>query len=92
MVGSFFRAVQDFRIGVPGMGLQVAGGYLLLKYSFNKHAFRANLISAIPQRGVFHPINAVEEWCPLIVRDANLQTVEVCTSFPTTANLLHKGR
>ena len=26
-------AVQDFRIGVPGMGLQVAGGYLLLKYS-----------------------------------------------------------
>ena len=33
MVGSFFRAVQDFRIGVPGMGLQVAGGYLLLKYS-----------------------------------------------------------
>ena len=33
MVGSFFRAVQDFRIGVPGMGLQVAGEYLLLKYS-----------------------------------------------------------
>ena len=22
MVGSFFRAVQDFRIGVPGMELQ----------------------------------------------------------------------
>ena len=33
MVGNFFRAAQDFRIGVPGMGLQVAGGYLLLKYS-----------------------------------------------------------
>ncbi len=31
MVGSFFRAAQDFRIGVPGMGLQVIGGYLLLR-------------------------------------------------------------
>lgn len=34
MVGNFFRAAQDFRIGVPGMGLQMAGGYLLLKYNF----------------------------------------------------------
>lgn len=33
MAGSFFQAVQDFRIGVPGMAMQVAGGYLLLKYS-----------------------------------------------------------
>lgn len=33
IVGSFFQAVQDFRIGVPGMGLQVIGGYLLLKYN-----------------------------------------------------------
>lgn len=33
MVGSFFSAVQDFRIGVPGMLMQVIGGYLLLKYS-----------------------------------------------------------
>lgn len=31
MVGSFFQAAQDFRIGVPGMGLQVIGGYLLLR-------------------------------------------------------------
>ena len=34
----------------------------------------------------------VEEWCPLIVRDANLQAIEVWTGFPVTANLLHKGR
>ena len=34
MVGSFFQAAQDFRIGVPGMGLQVIGGYLLLIYNF----------------------------------------------------------
>lgn len=33
MVGNFFSAGQDFRIGVPGMLLQVIGGYLLLKYS-----------------------------------------------------------
>lgn len=33
MVGNFFSAAQDFRIGVPGMLLQVVGGYLLLKYS-----------------------------------------------------------
>jgi hypothetical protein len=32
MVGRFFRAVRDFRIGLPRMGLQVGGGYLLLKY------------------------------------------------------------
>ncbi|MDR1121761.1 MAG: ECF transporter S component [Dysgonamonadaceae bacterium] len=31
IVGEFFKAVQDFRIGIPGMLLQVAGGYLLLK-------------------------------------------------------------
>lgn len=36
MTGSFFLAAQDFRIGVPGMGLQVVGGYLLLKYSSKK--------------------------------------------------------
>ena len=33
MVGSFFQAVQDFRIGLPGMAMQVAGGYALIKYS-----------------------------------------------------------
>lgn len=28
---NFFAAVQDFRIGVPGMLIQLIGGYLLLK-------------------------------------------------------------
>lgn len=32
MIGSFFAAVQDFRIGIPGMALQVVGGYLFIKY------------------------------------------------------------
>lgn len=31
MVGDFMVAVQDFRIGIPGMLLQVFGGYALLK-------------------------------------------------------------
>ena len=30
--GSFAAAVQDFRLGVPGMLLQIAGGYLFIKY------------------------------------------------------------
>ena len=30
--GSFAAAVQDFRLGVPGMLLQVVGGYLFIKY------------------------------------------------------------
>ncbi len=30
--GSFFVAVQDFRIGLPGMALQVIGGYLFVKH------------------------------------------------------------
>ena len=29
---SFAAAVQDFRLGVPGMLLQIAGGYLFIKY------------------------------------------------------------
>lgn len=32
LVGDFFRAIQDFRIGLPGMLLQIVGGYLVLKY------------------------------------------------------------
>lgn len=32
LTGSLFVALQDFRIGIPGMLLQVAGGYLMLKY------------------------------------------------------------
>jgi hypothetical protein len=31
IVKDFYVAVQDFRIGIPGMLLQVFGGYLLLK-------------------------------------------------------------
>ncbi|MDR2928013.1 MAG: hypothetical protein LBV41_07425 [Cytophagaceae bacterium] len=31
VVKNFFVAVQDFRIGIPGMLLQVFGGYLLLR-------------------------------------------------------------
>lgn len=30
--GSFFVAVQDSRIGLPGMALQVIGGYLFVKH------------------------------------------------------------
>lgn len=32
LVGDFFRAIQDFRIGLPGMLLQIVGGYLVLKH------------------------------------------------------------
>lgn len=30
--GSLTAALQDFRIGIPGMLLQIFGGYLLIKY------------------------------------------------------------
>ena len=30
LTGSFFVAVQDFRIGLPGMALQVLGGWIIL--------------------------------------------------------------
>lgn len=36
LTGSFYTALQDFRIGIPGMLLQVAGGYLLIKYIIRK--------------------------------------------------------
>jgi len=29
---STYKTVQDFRIGIPGMCLQVLGGYLFIKY------------------------------------------------------------
>ncbi len=32
MKGDFFLAVQDFRIGIPGILLQIFGGYLFIKY------------------------------------------------------------
>ena len=34
--GSLISALQDFRIGIPGMLLQIVGGYLLIKYLINK--------------------------------------------------------
>lgn len=34
--GSFFDAVQDFRIGIPGMLLQVFGCWAILKYALKK--------------------------------------------------------
>jgi lipopolysaccharide export LptBFGC system permease protein LptF len=34
--GSFFAAIQDFRIGIPGMLLQIVGGYLFIKYVIRK--------------------------------------------------------
>ncbi len=33
---SFAAAVQDFRLGIPGMLLQVVGGYLFIKYLLKK--------------------------------------------------------
>jgi hypothetical protein len=36
IVGSFMSAAQDFRIGVPGMLLQIIGGYLSIKYVLSK--------------------------------------------------------
>ena len=34
--GDFYVAVQDFRIGIPGMVLQVVGGYMFIKYLIRK--------------------------------------------------------
>lgn len=36
MVGSLSVGFQDFRIGIPGMLLQVFGGYLVIKYLLKK--------------------------------------------------------
>ena len=36
MTGDFGLAVQDFRIGLPGMALQIAGGYWMVKYVIYK--------------------------------------------------------
>lgn len=32
LIGDFFKAIQDFRIGIPGMLLQVFGGYFIINY------------------------------------------------------------
>lgn len=34
--GSFFAASQDFRMGIPGMLVQVFGGYLFIRYLIRK--------------------------------------------------------
>ena len=34
--GSFAAAMQDFRLGIPGMLLQIVGGYLFIKYLLKK--------------------------------------------------------
>lgn len=34
--GDFYLAIQDFRIGVPGMLLQIFGGYVTIKYLLAK--------------------------------------------------------
>jgi hypothetical protein len=36
MVKDFFAAVSDFRIGIPGILVQIVGGYLLLRALANK--------------------------------------------------------
>ena len=36
MGDSFYDAIQDFRIGLPGMALQIVGGYLFIKYVIRK--------------------------------------------------------
>ena len=36
MAGSFYAAIQDFRIAIPGMLLQILGGYALIKYVIYK--------------------------------------------------------
>lgn len=34
--GSFYAAVQDFRIGIPGMLMQVFGGWIIINYLIRK--------------------------------------------------------
>ena len=36
MKGDLYLALQDFRIGIPGMLLQILGGYALIKYLIRK--------------------------------------------------------
>ena len=50
LVGDFYLAAQDFRIGIPGMLLQIFGGYALLKaIAKNKRTINAmNNTSCIP--------------------------------------------
>lgn len=34
--GNFYSAIQDFRIGIPGMCLQVFGGFFFIRYLIRK--------------------------------------------------------
>ena len=36
MTGSFLKGFQDFRMGIPGMLLQIVGGYLFIKHVLKK--------------------------------------------------------
>lgn len=36
LTGNIYTALQDFRIGIPGMALQVIGGYALIRYIIKK--------------------------------------------------------
>lgn len=36
LIGDFFEAVQDFRIGIPGMLFQILGGYFVINYLIRK--------------------------------------------------------
>lgn len=36
MVGDFITAIQDFRIGIPGMLIQIFGAYFIIKYLVRK--------------------------------------------------------
>ena len=36
MSSSLMVAIQDFRLGIPGMALQIVGGYLFIKYLLKK--------------------------------------------------------
>lgn len=36
LVGNFWMAMQDFRIGIPGMLLQIFGGYAFIHYFIRK--------------------------------------------------------
>lgn len=36
MAGNFYLAIQDFRLGIPGMLLQIVGGFSFIKYLISK--------------------------------------------------------
>ena len=36
MIGNFMSAVQDFGIGLPGIAIQVFGGFLVINYLIRK--------------------------------------------------------